>query len=778
VGTAPPTALADCDLKAYQLHSVEQTLTAACLGTQRTARMTVNGMRCAGCAWLVKKLLEGCEGVTEARINFALRRAEVGYDASATDLHALLKALSDAGYAARPYTPANEEKALDAERLTRLRGLGFSALLGMQVMAASIALHLGDWFGMQDSFRTLFRWLSLVLTIPVLIWPARQFFSGARVAFANWQLTMDVPIAIGLGLAFAGSVHATLSGAGAVYYDSIVMFVLLLSGARYLELLARRRTGARIRALAQCAPLSALRKGDNGANNQRVVATELEAGDVVIVAPGELVPADGVLVQGASSVDQSILTGESLPQRVGCGDRVIAGSTNHVGVIEIQVDEAGDATVLARLTALAERAARGRNKVGELADRAAAWFVGTTLIVATSVAVFWFHFNHEIWIAATVSVLVVTCPCALSLATPAAMTAALAALARRGLLPAKADVIERLGRVTHLVIDKTGTLTQGRLQVGCVQVEGDSCEISSRRIAALLELHATHPVGMALRNGSSVDGHDAATDVVMSQDGVHGGVDGQHYWLGSRQFIHAQTGLAVGMHQQAGPSGTHVYLVTHAGRGRPHPAPATQSSCCATTVAAPETNTLPSAAAIIATFTLTDTLRAGAQDLMRRLSACGIGMSIASGDEAGAVEDVAKRVGAHAFVAELSPQDKLAYVARLQADGHHVAVLGDGVNDAPVLASADLGVAVGTGTQVAHANADAVLTSPDLNAMVDALLVARRTRQIIKHNLVWAALYNVMALPAAAAGVVPPWLAAIGMSLSSLVVVGNALRIR
>ena len=550
--------------------------------------LTVEGMRCAGCAWLVERLLASVPGVSATTVDFPLRRAEVRFDTRATRLHTLLETLARAGYRATPYTVQAEEAAIESERRARIRGLGISALFGMQVMLLSIALYASEWYGgMEAGFEQLFRWLAMMLTVPVLAWPGRAFFTGAVTALRNRHLTMDVPVALGLTIAFAGSVFATVTGEGEVWFDSVVMFVTLLSAARYLELLARRRATAEIRTLARSAPLVATRvragasdggdttstagcdaacggsaggdgstsedggagdvgstgdvgsagnvgsagddggighvgdAGDDGGaastasagdagdttgdgsnrddpDTERIPAAALRPGDRVRVRPGEVVPADGTIRSGHSAFDESLLTGESNPVARSAGDRVLAGSVNGSGVVEVEVTGAGDETVLGGVLRRAEQAARERPAIAQLADRAAAWFIGAVLVLATGVAFAWLLHDPSRMIPVLVSVLVVTCPCALSLATPAAMTAALGALARAGLIATRANAVERLALATHCLADKTGTLTEGRFRLQSVTaftgVSGSRC----LALAAALERYATHPVGAAL----------------------------------------------------------------------------------------------------------------------------------------------------------------------------------------------------------------------------------------------------------------------------------------
>ena len=790
------------ELEAWRIPEVEAAAVCRGDGGASAVTLTVEGMRCAGCAWLIERLLTSVPGVRAAEVDFSLGRAEVRFDADSVRLPALLETLADAGYRAAPYTAGAEEAAIESERRARIRSIGIASVFAMQVMLLSAALYAGAHYGMEARFEALFRWLAMVLTVPVLAWPGRAFFTGALVALRARRLTMDVPVALGLSIAFLGSVRATITGEGAVWFDSVVMFVTLLCIARYLELLARRRSVATVRALARSTPLvatrihgggtapadGAIRSGDaadgsfraRGDAAGRVAAATLRPGDRVRVRPGEMVPADGVIRCGESALDESLLTGESVPVVRSAGETVLAGSVNGPGVIEVEVARAGDATVLGGLLRRAERAARERPEVARLADRAAAWFIAGVLVLAAGVALWWLIHDSARMVPVLVSVLVVTCPCALSLATPAAMTAAFGALARTGLIATRADTIERIALVTHCLADKTGTLTEGRFRLHSVSAFADGVpEAECLRLAAALERHATHPAGAAIvaeaggawaqaggseaQNGIAGEGgarpeaeaeaartHGGeyeAKDVIAQIGGVSGRIGGVRHAIGSADFV-SRICAPVAPDPSGGETGegdTHVFLAREG--------------------------------VLLARFTLADTPRAGAKALIEGLCARGIETTIASGDRAGAVDHAARALGVVRRLAGLSPEDKLREADRLAARGERVLMLGDGVNDTPALAGAHVSVAMGRGAAAAAARAGAVFIGDDPHGLLAGLDVARKARRIVRQNLIWAAGYNLVALPLAASGAVPPWAAAIGMSLSSLAVAGNALRL-
>ena len=839
-----------------------------------TVTLTVEGMRCAGCAWLVERLLASVPSVTTATVDFPLRRAEVQYDTRTTRLFTLLETLAKAGYRATPYTVHAEEAAIESERRARIRGLGISALFGMQVMLLSIALYASDWYGGMDAgFEQLFRWLAMMLTVPVLAWPGRTFFTGAAAAIRGRRLTMDVPVALGLSIAFAGSAFATVTGEGEIWFDSVVMFVTLLNAARYLELLARRRATAAIRALARSAPLVAtrVREGRTGgeaggetasdaetgiggsshrgvriecdtdcgdaddvgaAETERIPAAALSPGDRVRVRPGEVVPADGTIRSGHSAFDESLLTGESHPVARSAGSQVLAGSINGSGVVEVEVTCAGDETVLGGVLHRAEQAARERPAIAQLADRAAAWFIGGVLVLAAGVAIGWLLHDPARMIPVLVSVLVVTCPCALSLATPAAMTAALGALARAGLIATRANAVERLALATHCLADKTGTLTEGRFRLQSVKTFTGLSEPRCLALAAALERYATHPAATTIvaaaseagagdeepvvgemdaagaagqervightNTGESIPSHADRAALKVEEPGTHTGgvtgrIDGVRYAVGSPEFVVRTCGMVPAAFGVDG-SGNDTAASSPRGRTPETAEPAAASAGIgASGPSVPggnegddgtgETNDgathvfLAREGALLARFVLADTLRADACELVEGLRRRGIETTIASGDSAAAVERAARALGVAHHLAGLSPEDKLDEAARLAASGERVLMLGDGVNDTPALAGAHVSVAMGRGAAAAAARADAVLIGDDPGRLLTAFDIARRARRIVKQNLAWALGYNLVALPLAASGAVPPWAAAIGMSLSSLAVASNALRL-
>ncbi len=731
----------------YAHPSVEQRFVRPTIDGGKEAFLLIDGIRCGACALNVERGLQRLAGVKDAEVNFSSHRARVLWDGSHLKLADILGAVRDSGYGARPYDPSHSEIGLESERKLRLRRLGIAGLFGMQVMAISLALYAGDFTGMQDSLRMLLRWVCLVLVIPVIAYAAIPFFLHAASDLRRGRTGMDVPVSLGLLIAFSGSVYSTLAGSGAIYFDSVAMFVFFLLLARYVEFSARVRHARIAESLVTAPPAMAtrLRETSQGLFPEPVLAADLVPYDRVVVASGETVPADGVLVSGESTLDESLLTGESRPIGKTTGDEVIAGSLNFDSPIEVSVRRAADDTLLANTLRLMARARAAKPPAVQLADRITGSFVAAMLLIAVVVALYWWYAAPDRWLPITVSVLVITCPCALSLATPSALAAGVGALTKLGIIITRSHALESLAKANRFVFDKTGTLTLGKLMVSRIETEDDLSEENAIRIAAGLEQNVSHPVARSIRSLCCGAPAEANAIVVTPGRGVEGRVDGRDYMIGSVDFVAerlAQPQLAV---EFDAPELETVVLLADESR-------------------------------VIASFVLRDEPRAEAAHVLERLRAMGISLSLLSGDRAQTTAALASRLGFENASGELLPQQKLAAIRGMQAGGEIVAAVGDGINDAPVLAGADVSFAMAGGPEAARASADLILIRDDLASIAASVGIARRTRGIIAQNLSWAVAYNLLAVPAAALGYVPPWLAAVGMSLSSLIVVGNSLR--
>jgi Cu2+-exporting ATPase len=714
-------------------------------GDLREASLLVEGMHCGSCLWLIERYLARQPGMTCTSVNLATRRARVRWDAGRATLADALRALTAIGYRARPYDPARREEAMRRESRALLRRAALALLAMMQVMMFAVPAYVSD-AGVEPEYRTLFDWASLLLSLPVVLYSASPFFAGAWRDLRRLRLGMDVPVALGIAGAFAASAWSTLSGEGVVYYDSLTMFVALLLVARLFEFRARRSAGDAIEAFAHELPPTAERLHDAAPERTETVAAHnLRPGDRIRIAAGAPVPADGEIVSGRSSVEESVLTGESRPRTRTVGDRVLAGSINRESPLVVRVDAAGEATTLAALARLVERAAGERPRLARIADRVAAWFVAGLLAIAAATAAAWWPAGPAQALLVTLAVLVVSCPCALSLATPVALAAAAGAAGRRRVFTVRAGAAESLARVTHVVFDKTGTLTQGRLSLAGVVPLASEDGAACVALAAALEGGSAHPIAQALRGAAP--SAPTASDIVASPgNGVEGVVGTRRCRIGRPAWVAA-------MH------------------GRPPPAAANRVPPDAVEIA------LGDATGWLAWFTFADALRPGARELVTMLQSMGIAVSLLSGDRSATVRHVAHAAGIATQRGDAQPEDKRAAIAALQRDGAIVAMVGDGVNDAPSLAQANVSLAFGSASALTRWTADVVVLDDDLAQIAEAIARARRTDRVIRQNLAWAFAYNALAIPLAATGQLTPLAAAIGMSLSSLLVVANAARL-
>ena len=730
----------------YDLPEIQESFVRVEADNIREAALILENIVCAACIWLNERHIAALPGVLSVEINYATRRARVRWDNSRIQLSAILKAVSEIGYIAHPFDPGRSDDIYKRERNTAIKRLAIAGLGMMQVMMYALPTYTAT--DMTADIRILMRWASLVLTIPVVMYSAWPFFIGAWRDLRRRTLGMDVPVALGIGTAFLASVYNTfsgsgLAGSGEVYYDSVAMFVFFLLTGRFLEMNARRRAGAAVEELVKLIPAATTRLPNWPARDEeQIPVARLTVGDHVLVRPGETLPADGVVVDGNSAVNEAMLTGESRPVSKAVHARVVGGSLNQASPLVVQVDKLGADTRLAAIVRLLDRAQSEKPRIGQLADRAAAWFVGLLLIITTIVGFVWYAIDPSkvLWIV--VSILVVTCPCALGLATPAALTTGTGRLTRLGLLTTRGHALETLARATDLVFDKTGTLTHGQLSVSRVVPLGGRSESEVRALATALEAGSEHPIARALRM-TDYPTFSASEIRNTPGRGVEGTINGRTYRVGSPRFA-AQT--------------------------EQPPAPPEQTSEESWVALGDESG-------LIAWFALADSLRADAAASLIALRQQGLRLHLLSGDGEAAVQAIAQQLGITEWRAGALPEDKLAYVKTLQQQGRIVAMVGDGINDAPVLAGAQVSIAMGEGADVAQAAADMVMLGGRLATLADGVALARKTQRIIRQNLGWALGYNLIAIPAAALGHVTPWIAGIGMSASSLLVVLNALRL-
>jgi Cu2+-exporting ATPase len=744
--------------------------------------LPIDGMVCAACALLIESRLRAVPGVARAFVDFAARRVSLAFDPAQTSEAALRAALASWGYAT-DLTAAQRQRAA---RLDLARVL-VAWLVMMQVMMLAFPAYVAAPGEIAPDVEQLLRIAQLVLTLPVVLFSAVPILRAALNQLRARAVGMDVPIVLGLGAAFAAGVWSTAAASGAVYFDSIAMFVALVLGSRWVQTRALARTQSVVAAAQEAAVLTARRlcaarsDGDAGATPyaacaayEQVPAAALQAGDQVWVLAGETFPADGLIASGTSSVSQAWLMGEARPHAVQPGAGVLAGAINLEQPVTLEVTRAGDTTALAAVRRLAERAGQSRPRVVEAANRVATAFLWIVLFSAAAVALGWSRLEPQhlaqFALPNTIAVLIATCPCALSLAAPAAWSAAQSALARHGVLVARAAGLEALAQVDMLAMDKTGTLTAAEPHLrDIVPLDAGDRATADRVlvdralvVAASLDSASTHPFARALARAASEAGLDVplplAAEVTPGR-GVEATVWGQRYRLGAANYALHITG---------------VERTRHAARLR---APLARAARAAQGVAV-----LADAQGPIAVLVFDESLREGAAPAAAALRTLGLTTLLLSGDRRNSVRGVARTLGfsAQQVHAELRPQDKRDLIAAWQRQGRRVAMLGDGLNDAPVLAQADVSLALGSalgGSALAQTRADFVLIGSDLRRVAEAVVIARRALRIVRQNFAWALAYNLSVLPLAAMGVLTPAWAAIGMAASSLLVVGNALRL-
>lgn len=719
---------------------------------KHTAVFQVGNIQCAGCCHRLEKSVGQLRGVSLAEVNYTNHQLRVEWQASQVRASDILRLLNNMDYPANPVRPGQRLSTLQQQYRDLLKKTAVAGALGMQIMVLAVAMYAGDWWGMEDQYRVFFRWISLLLAVPTLIYAGSVFYLGAWRDLRNGRIGMDVPVTLGLTIAMSASIWSLYSdpiGAHSeVYFDSVSMFVFLVLGARLLEAAGRLKAAQRLGEYDAVLPDSAVLI-HNG-QTRHVPLQSLKTGDLLQIDSGAVVPADATIVEGGSSFDESLLTGESLPVVRSAGARILAGSTNVEHPVTATVVQTGSDTTLAGIGKLVEQARFSKPRSSALVESLSGWFVGTVLTIAAVVAGYGILSGSEDWLSSLIAVLIVSCPCALALATPAALTRAVNSALSLGILVNDSRALETLGKTTHVFSDKTGTLTSGKFSIDNINrihwpdADQPAADQQVLSIAKSLEQFSAHPVARLFQSlNHPLRPVKAASSVTGG--GVTGEIDGTVYWLGSRRFVTENVELPSPPPPSADGS-TEVWLADDKHR--------------------------------LAILTLRDQLRPGMIQLVEHWRRQGIGIAMLTGDQPGPASQVAAALKIDEVHAACSPQQKLEILHQARADDHIIVMLGDGINDAPVAGAADISMAVGDRLNLTTSNADIVLMHPDTAQSLRQLWhLSRKLRQVIRQNLVWALGYNIVAIPFAAAGLVPPWLAAIGMSLSSLVVVLNAMRV-
>lgn len=745
----PETGLAQ-DLDLFENPEVLSRFVRAPDENTREATLTVTGINCGACLWLIESCIAEQPGIDSVLVNYTTRRALVKWDKAKTSLKEILSAFRAIGFDANPYEFRHSAASLQREKDQQIRRIGISGVLGMQVMMIAVALYFGRASGIAESYERFFEWISLLLVLPIVLYCAQPFFAGAWRGMLYRQSSIDIPVSLGITIAFAASVWATVTGSGDTYFEAVSMFVFLLLGTRYFELTARERGLDAIAHIQNRMSGTAHRIGEDN-NVLKISATQLHIGDLVLVGIGECIPTDGVVVEGETRVDESIISGESKPIKKFTGSTVVGGSVNIAKAVKVRVSRAHADSTISTIARLAERAQSTKPPVVRLVDRIAMGFVVGLVVVAALVTVYCWWYAPDRLIYTVISVLVIACPCALSLATPAALSASVGALTRRGIVLLNGDSLEKLTQIGRVVFDKTGTLTEGALELIDVRVYRGASREDVVSIANTLEVaSSSHPVAQALAKEAGGSDYKISENLEYSVGGgVCGTIQSRRYCLGSPRFLREKFNKA--WHLEQPPRTTDGGPVT---------------SCI-----------LADDQGMLACFTFADRLRPGAKELIDELTRTNVPASILSGDRSTAVAHVAQSLGIGEYHAHMSPQEKLDRLSHYQDGGQLVLAVGDGVNDAPLLSAAAVSVAMGCGADLARVTGDVVLINSRLSDLGMLIGQARRTRAVIMQNFAWAIGYNLLALPLGILGLVPPWVAVIGMSLSSLLVVVNALRL-
>ncbi|MEH0667082.1 cadmium-translocating P-type ATPase [Vibrio scophthalmi] len=691
--------------------------------------LSLDGVSCAACAWLIEKQVSTQSGVLSIRVNTTTNRAILAWDKSKTRLSDLLSSIHRLGYKAAPFEADQQEAAYHQQMKQYLYRLGIAGLATMQVMMLAVALYLEVFGDLEPEFKHYFRWVSLIFATPVMLYSALPFYLNAWRSLRSKTLGMDVPVSLAMIFAYFASLVATITEQGEVFFESISMFAFFLLVGRFLEMRARRKAAAASGNLLKLIPAMA-----TTVQGEQIAVRSLKLGDQIRVLPGEHIPADGKIIKGRVHIDESMLTGESVPVVKNVEDYVYAGTLNGEEAFELEVTSSKADSMISKIVRLQDEAQLAKPKIAEIADVVARYFVAIILVIAAATWFFWHQANPDdaFWIM--LSVLVATCPCALSLATPTALTCATSRMGNFGILLRKSHVFETLCKVNHLIIDKTGTLTHGDIEIRHVTLHEDITREEALSIAAALESHANHPLARAFKPYADQSLEIQDVENVIGS-GVTGSIDGVIAKIGSASFV---------IGEGASPSPNCIYLSLN--------------------------NEL------VATFEYHDPIRKDAKPFIEQFQQAGIKVTLLTGDSHTNATLVAEQIGIEDVVAGAKPQDKLEFLNHVDANDVTM-MIGDGINDAPTLAGAHLSVAMGGGADVAKASADMVLLGDHLERILDARKLALQTRKIIRENLAWSLGYNVLILPLAVAGLVAPYFAVVGMSASSIIVVSNSLRL-
>ena len=706
------------------------------MGELKEVQLTIEGITCAACGWLIERHLVKQDGIVQNAVNVSAARASIKWDPKKISLSAILSGLSTLGYEVQPFSPEQHELTYQKEHKRFIKQLGLAGIMTMQVMMLSMGFYF-DWLGNIDAvMREYFQWISLVLTTPVVFYSGSTFYLGAFKAISQRRLNMDVPVTIAiLGTYFAG-IKATTLHTGEVFFESICMFIFFLLTSRFLEHRARYKATEIASNTMKYVPVSASVLHPDTAEVSIVTAKSLQPGQIVLVKPGEIIPIDGIIRHGCTHIDESMLTGEFAPVTKSTGQPVYGGTLNQHQSIEVTVTSELKYALVNQILRLQTNAMAQKPAIALMADRLSQYFVSAVLVIATATYITWDTLGNPdaFWI--TVSILIATCPCALGLATPSALTSAMARLQQSGILLKQANVLEALTDINHVVFDKTGTLTQGKFSIKHTTSISNMTESELLTLVSSLEQYSEHPIARAF---SEYDVYPVIDPKQHLNLGVEGCINSQTYRCGQAKFMRHQNQISE--HPQIHDATIYV-----------------------------EDDT-----SLLGAIWLDDALKADTLDTIEQLRY--LKQSILSGDSQANVEAVSNMLNIPSGFAQCSPEDKLDAVRSYQAQGDRILMLGDGINDSPVLAQANVSVSVGNASDLAKNASDILFLQPSIASLPLLLALAQRCKIVIKQNFMWALGYNLLILPFGIAGFLTPWMAALGMSLSSIIVVYNSSRL-
>ncbi len=704
-----------------------------------TTTIRLDGIYCSACGWLIDKHLRGLQGIKDVKLNTITKKLLVEFDSEKIKLSQILTTINFLGY--QPILSQGNEGSESNERKNALKRLVLAGFGMMFIMTISVPIYSGKYSGIDPQIQRFFELVSLLVATIVYFYSGIIFLKNALRDISNKHLGMDVPVAISISLAYVASVYNVLSHNGqTIYFDSMVMFIFFLLAGRFVEMTVRHQGMNAHDALASMVPTSVSIVKKSGIS--QAPFSSIVKGDIIQVGSGESIPVDGVVLSGNANINESMITGEEKPITKSNNSTVMAGSKVEDGEIQITSKAIGDETILASLNNLLEKAQLQKPKTLQLVDKLAAWFVAVVLVLATATAIYYQIFQPEKTMLTVLAVLVATCPCALSLATPAALTAASVRLMKSGILINNLDAITKISKIKQWFFDKTGTLTEPQMSLIKVHNYSGFSDNNLLKIIATLEHNSFHPIASAFD-----DYYDESITLREFKEvaslGVKGVINGLTYKSGSKTFVgFTEENIQSSNFQN---DSIQVYL---SGQDK-----------------------------LLAIFELDNQLRKGTQTIINQLQKDENHLVIISGDKQKPVEHVAKILRIKDYYAEQTPEEKINIIHQQQADSNGTVMLGDGVNDAPVLAQSDVSISFNQGTQLARAASDLIIMGNSLTSINSLLKISRKTNNIIKQNIIWALLYNLCVTPLAMMGYLAPWMAAIGMSLSSLFVVLNAKRI-